>query len=163
LIYQVHWYIYNRVSSWVKWVELYRVYVQLIYFTNLFFDSSSAHLVHEPSSRANYQIELQTIHELTRIIVNPNRNVEMKKFWILTWLSFLYTLQAVKKIASTSLNSVWLINGWKMKTQENWEKKLRRSISHKLGVEGVKIPKKKKRTGNLLVHIWNCQAEQVGS
>jgi hypothetical protein len=48
------------------------IYVYLIYLSNLIFNSSSAHLVHEPSSRVNYQIELRTIHELARVIVSPN-------------------------------------------------------------------------------------------
>jgi hypothetical protein len=29
-------------------------------------------LVHEPSSRVNYRIELRTIHELARVIVSPS-------------------------------------------------------------------------------------------
>jgi hypothetical protein len=44
---------------------------QLIYLTDLIFNSSSAHLVHEPSSRIKYRIELQTILELAQVIANP--------------------------------------------------------------------------------------------
>jgi hypothetical protein len=36
--------------------KLYIIYVQLIYLTNLIFNSSSAHLIHESSSRVNYQL-----------------------------------------------------------------------------------------------------------
>jgi len=42
--------LYYRVNSWTNRVELYIAQVQFIYLTNLIFSSSSACLVHEPSS-----------------------------------------------------------------------------------------------------------------
>jgi hypothetical protein len=56
-------------------VELYIVYVQLIYLVNLIFNSNSAHLIHEPCSRVNYRIELQIIHELAQVIANPTNKL----------------------------------------------------------------------------------------
>jgi hypothetical protein len=55
------------------------VYVQLIYIANLIFDSSSAYLVHESSSRVNYRIEFRNYLRLTQDGTNGNTLKQPKK------------------------------------------------------------------------------------
>jgi hypothetical protein len=116
-------YIYNRTNSWAKQVELYIVYVQLIYLMNLIFKSSSAKLIHKLYLQLNYQIEFQTIHKLARII-NGSSNHNKKEKQETCICGVLY-VSIGSKATSTKTIMRWLLFlferfSYLIKTKTTW-------------------------------------------
>jgi hypothetical protein len=68
----IYIYIYNRASSWVKQIELYIIYVQFIYFTNLIFNTNLTLLIHELNSTSQLANRISNYSRVDSDIFSPS-------------------------------------------------------------------------------------------